>query len=222
MADWGSRKTIAEMKQISTNLGRKFIEKLDHNTWSMEDTSEEYAIYIRYHNTDIVKVIPGYGFYCYTGGWFTTTTKDRLNKFAPIGNFYSDKGEWYVSTLNGDYPFTEGCLIKFDGTVKYNKEEVDDKKYLRKQLRKYIQELKKRDRLPYPSLGDCFICKSEETSCLRSHLEETYIHGSLVYNAMRYCGRPPQFISASFSINNWNLDLVYNDVRKYFKRHLGL
>jgi hypothetical protein len=60
--------------------------------------------YIRYHNTDVVtfdnlKIILN------TGGWFTNTTKTRMNQAANQFNLgfkvFQKNGYWYVQLDNG-------------------------------------------------------------------------------------------------------------------------
>ena len=225
MANPGDRLTIKEMKQIATNKGYKFIEKLDHNTFRMKDDEfgEDLAIYIvQFHDTEIL-VTNKHGTACFTGGWLTTTTKDRLNKFSPIGNFYSDKGVWYITTPTGTYPFTEGCFIRHDGEVIYDEDEVEMNKYIRKLISSYIKKLKSLDEIPRPSPGDCFVCKFPEPNCILSHLEEGYIHGTLIINALRAAGGDDFFINWVYLKGNKGLyDFVYRDVRKYLKSAMGV
>jgi hypothetical protein len=103
-----------------------------------------------------------------------------------------------------------------------------EKRRLQKLLNKYIRKLRKTCKAsgtPKPEAGDCFYCQMvrddngrplANDDCLRSHLEETYVHGSLILNAIRSRGRRcPEAV--------WNMhDIVCQDVRAYFKRELGI
>lgn len=53
----------------------------------------EDCIGILLHNTYVVKFFPNGDVELNTGGWYTVTTKDRINGYSPV-NVYSDKGLW--------------------------------------------------------------------------------------------------------------------------------
>lgn len=56
---------------------------------------------VRLHETDILRFYSGQQIALATGGWFTVTTKSRLNEFGPLGIF-ADRGVWSVSRKSGD------------------------------------------------------------------------------------------------------------------------
>jgi len=194
-------------------------------------------MYIRLHNTDII-TSDGITMRLYTGGWRTVTTKDRLNKYVP-GNIHiwSEKGEWMISNTGWSdpafiaYPFYEGIKIDLHhGTVIVSKEleeelkAIAERKRLNKLIKKYCKTLKDMDTLPMPNGGDCWFCSMFErggldsTDHLISHLEEEYIHGSLLVNALRWAGyRPEVHMDPLFGLR----DVVVRTVRRYFKAKLG-
>ena len=63
----------------------------------------------RLHLTDIIKE-KGKDIILNTGGWFTVTTKDRINRFAPC-YVYSKKGIWYVDHKGNTFPFYNGMNL---------------------------------------------------------------------------------------------------------------
>ncbi len=92
--------------KLLTLLNGRTKKKLAGNTYL---TREGDTMTIRHHNTDIIKVrydsdIDGIA-HVWTlnnGGWFSMTTKKRLNQFTPFSIFQT-KGQWYVS-MGADMP----------------------------------------------------------------------------------------------------------------------
>ena len=56
----------------------------------------------------------------YTGGWFTPTTKKRMNQFSDMFNLgfqvFQDKGEWFVTNFSVTVPFDDKGWAKFSVT----------------------------------------------------------------------------------------------------------
>jgi len=154
---------------------------------------------IRFHNTDIITFRTDNKIVLNSGGYRTVTTKERINKFAPV-RLYQNKGLWY---LNGESLFYDNCIINDKGQLlskELNKERIEAKVIkLKKQITKYCNLITK-ENLPIPSPGDCWFCSlhdknnvpmgevSKDTSHLLSHLKENYLHGSIIVNAMREAG----------------------------------
>lgn len=72
---------------------------------------------VRYHETDILK-FNDERIELNTGGWFTATTKTRLNQAAfQFGLFfkvYQSKGLWYVTTARGGiFSFGQSNVLHF-------------------------------------------------------------------------------------------------------------
>lgn len=93
-------KSFADVKDALKGRTRR---KVAHNTYlEVRRTVDQHGydeIALRFHNTDIV-TYRAEGMYLDNGGWYTATTKDRLNRFTPF-NFYQRDFDWYI---NGD-PF---------------------------------------------------------------------------------------------------------------------
>jgi adenosylmethionine-8-amino-7-oxononanoate aminotransferase len=58
----------------------------------------------------------------------------------------------------------------------------------------------------------------KDTSHLISHLEECYIHGSLIFRALQAAG----YINPPFILAHGYRDNIVRAVRKYFRKALGL
>lgn len=98
--------------------------KLSRNTTAHRDYSGlTRAIFIQYHNTDILSFYPNGDIRMHIGGWFTVTTKQRLNQYLPNGfGVYSYKGTWMVWKWGGHFPgpqaiFENGMTLHLDGSI---------------------------------------------------------------------------------------------------------
>jgi hypothetical protein len=72
---------------------------------------------VRLHSTDVVRIEPTRGgatFYTLrTGGWATSTTKDRINEYGPV-HIYQEKGLW---RLTKNERFVDGGVYDQDGKL---------------------------------------------------------------------------------------------------------
>lgn len=82
----------------------KASKKIAHNTYAIRQGDN---IAIRLHQTDIIVFSPCGDTVYNTGGWYSVTTKQRLNRFGPVG-VYQKKGEWYYYD---DTPFIDGASV---------------------------------------------------------------------------------------------------------------
>lgn len=171
------------------------------NTFELEYNDGRKAI--RYHKTDVITTFPDGKTVLDSGGWRTSTTKMRFNyKF----NVWTDKGIWYIKE-----PSTGKTLPYFDG-ITFNKNgklvgkviapDFEKIKAVKKNIAAYVKLVDALDTIPMPNRGDCWCCafKTKEgktmgdirkdNSHLEQHLEEKYLHGSIIFNALAdkgYC-----------------------------------
>lgn len=205
----------------------------DHNTlrYTLTDGTECFQL----HDTVIVRKYPTGKIGLNTSGWLTVTTKDRINKILDLlgskWGIYQERSLWFLSNRNGSnpIPYYDGQIINEDDVpTNQGANEHARKRVLQKQLTKYIRKLRavcKATGTPKPEIGDCFYCSHVDvktgkpvpgTDHLISHLDECYVMGSLIFNALRARGRPQPGIV-------WNMtDIVCRDVRGYFKKELGI
>jgi len=85
--------------------------KLAHNTYRV--TLDDGRVGVRFHATVIIEQGDWDGVYILnSGGYRTSTTKQRLNALTPLGiHIYQKNFDWFVSTSGGDIPFTDGMHI---------------------------------------------------------------------------------------------------------------
>ncbi len=87
--------------------------KLAHNTTLLVDLDvTEEAIYIQYHNTEIITFYSDGSVRLNSGGWETSTTKARFNAFLPKGiTVFQNATHWYVETPAGTFEFEDGLVV---------------------------------------------------------------------------------------------------------------
>lgn len=83
-------KSYSEAAQV---LGARRGRKLENNTYLERRSADSIAV--RLHSTDVVTYYADGKVVLNSGGWRTVTTKDRLNKYAPV-NVVQEKRVWYV------------------------------------------------------------------------------------------------------------------------------
>ena len=221
--------------------------KLANNTYVRRLPDDTLAI--RLHDTDIIIVRPDDTFLLQSGGWRTYTTKDRINRFSPA-RLYQEKNHWYV--WPGPTPFFEGVIVDMQGNplnADDGKAEaaIAAEKNLEKMIHRMIRKLRACEELPEPNGGDCWGCCMVAESkrdrvgrrygmkrldpherplggdCVWSHLEEGYLHGSLIIRAMEWAGFQPAGISIywqSWTTSVWSKETVVRAMRR-FLRHEG-
>jgi len=213
--------------------------KLANNTYGR---IEDGVVYIRLHNTDIVTIWPGKVRYN-TGGWFTVTTKERINRYTPdfIG-VASEKGIWHVwqrgrewRKLSRFYDDIE-LVDQRDGTTNVHVPRLDDPdEPLRKALDRYVKlytderiaELVKQA-VESGTNGDCLYCQMNVTQTgddhLLVHIAEGYTMATLAANAVKAAGYKPDIYLGMFRPEYYqpgkNLfygDVIRRSIRKYLK-----
>jgi hypothetical protein len=88
--------------------------KVDNNTTAYIEY--DGSVSVELHSTKVVVLYPNGLVKLQTGGWMTSTTKDRMNKYSPV-RVTQRKGEWYVNVpcANGcrnDFPFMENMVVQ--------------------------------------------------------------------------------------------------------------
>jgi hypothetical protein len=74
------------------------------------------SITIRFHATDIITRTASGKIILNSGGWFTPTTKNRINEFLPLADraVFQRDHEWYISGKNYD---RDNAIHFHDGIV---------------------------------------------------------------------------------------------------------
>lgn len=85
-----------------TNRGQR---KIGNNTYAYIEHDGTVAIEL--HGTKVVRFFPNGLVQLNSGGWRTHTTKDRINKYSPVG-VYQRNYEWF---LRDGTPFEDKMLV---------------------------------------------------------------------------------------------------------------
>lgn len=152
---------------------------------------------IRFHNTDILIFTVSGTITINSGGWYTLTTKARLNFFLPFDMHVTQrKGMWYLHHNGQSYIYKDGMRILKSGTVVGAETSARIKKVekRKKQIKKYVDGYMKKllaGKIPTPSGGDCWDCalfaqNRHKTSPdhLIAHFKERYYVPSLIVRAI--------------------------------------
>jgi len=98
------------------DAGRTSERKIANNTYLHRVHGGMIAV--RLHDTDIVTWDVNGPITFYTGGWNTSTTRERLNRYAPPGvGFYQRDGVAYVRSHGNVKPLDDGITLDAAGHV---------------------------------------------------------------------------------------------------------
>lgn len=205
---------------------------------------------VKYHDTVVVKKSPNGVITLDSGGFRTITTKERFFQFGNIA-ITQKAGIWYMRDGSAFY---DGIQVMIDEVgaggynVKYHVLSVpkqNDEKAVRamkERIKRYALLITK-DNLPEPDSGDCWHCQMVVASSNRpervgktlgdaikdhehllSHLEDGYVHGSLIVNAMKEHGYGMQqigfFYHGARRGDTFFLKAIQKAVRRHFERRL--
>jgi hypothetical protein len=80
--------------------------KIGNNTYAYIE--HDGSVSIQLHGTKVVVIYPNGLYKLNSGGWQTSTTKDRINKYSPV-KVYQKKHVWY---LQDGTEFEDNMLVK--------------------------------------------------------------------------------------------------------------
>jgi len=182
-----------EYKEVDSRLqGRNFnLRKYANNTYLERHGGH---LSLRYHKTEVVKYFPNGDTVLDSGGWHTSTTKERINWGLPSGfSLSQDKGVWFLNSK----AFQDGITIAPNGDIKgageYN---PGANNKLKRAVKQYAELCANAIPLDQPSSGDCWYCHMittegrtlgdafKDSDHIDGHIEEGYIVPSLVYKAL--------------------------------------
>lgn len=176
----------------------------------------EDAIALRLHSTDVVIYHADGRKTLHTGGWYTVTTKDRINAALPSVAVYSERGRWMVAEVGAwenPVPFYDGMTITPGEPLPVSDEvlarvvrEDAQNRAMRRDVNRYIAAITP-ERIVEAfdnTGGDCWGCMMVAqdgsyplgSDCVALHVEEGYFHAHLVLRALRAKGyRDPMVIA---------------------------
>jgi hypothetical protein len=80
--------------------------KIGNNTYAT--IQPDGSVTIRLHSTDVVTIYPDDAVEVNSGGWRSSTTKDRINKYSPV-KVYQKNHQWY---FDDGSEFQDGMIFK--------------------------------------------------------------------------------------------------------------
>ena len=215
--------------------------RLQNNT-RLVQRGDCYAV--RLHETDIVTIHPDGRYTLNTGGWYTVTTKDRINTYAPV-RIYSMQNQWYLSTRdNYNYDksaplFVDGCIVDSDGRLlerdlEREAMEIKLNRGLDYLVTRYIKAFVKaidKGAIKKPGSGDCWFCvmrdaktgqtlgdASGDNSHILEHLRKLYLVPALLSNAIVTAGYQSPGFMWDLCVNRKDATTTRRILRGYFKR----
>jgi hypothetical protein len=238
--------TYQEAKQ---RLGSRDSRKLENNTY-LKRRGDTLAVML--HATDVVTYFPNGDIQLNSGGWRTMTTKDRINKYAPI-RLWAHRGQWYIAqtwNTNPEEFFKDGMIIHYNGTytgamsITQAKAEQKLRERVRKYASAYLVALKA-GKIDSPSGGDCWYCFFTDTGTgkplgevtrnsehLLAHIRTKYYVPSLAWNALKAMGASQAMFHnlASYQrldevkpyLSDFIDEQIEKAIRRYVYRELGL
>ena len=210
--------------------------KVDNNTYLIQNNDN---IAIKLHNTEVIKFYPD-KIVLNSGGWYTPTTKDRLNSFSGY-QINQESGIWHIGVNGKTYKFNDNMVIYENGTVENAGIDTskEDKKF-KAQVKKFAENCSNALPLDKPGNGDCWYCAMvttenktlgdsfKDTDHLKSHIEENYIVPSLVYHALKEKGVTDMIMSCAFNktqnigyLQDIVKDKVKTSVYRYILKRFG-
>lgn len=104
---------IESYEDADEALGDKNSKIIGNNT-TLERRGENIAVQL--HTTDVITFEPDGHMILTTGGYHSTTTKDRLNRYTPNSvNVYQEDFDWYVDDDSGTREFVDGIVVEGKG-----------------------------------------------------------------------------------------------------------
>lgn len=234
-----ARKTLAQMMAGVDHTGKPT--RIANNT--VRYTRANGDVVVRLHLTDIITRHKNGTITLNSGGFRTLLVKDRIRRFSPAV-IYSDRHAiWHVHSQTDHaappVPFFDGMKVDAEGraigvTPAKAERVVKREKTARARIKKFCGRLDQMEHIPQPDTGDCWLCAFHDQNGkpvgdqehLKSHVQEGYLHGSLIYNAMKATGLTATGIGLTYMSANrgdaYARDRVKRALRKYLSQAYGL
>lgn len=197
--------------------------KLGYSTFQFIDA--DGAENIQHHKTVIVRKLANGQTVLNSGGHRSMTTKEKINQYSGYQVNARD-GLWYVSGAQGSCLFYDGMILP--DAFRAPKDDSDITAHnvaMKKRIKKFVELIDGKNN-PKPSSGDCWLCcmrtadgkpaLGDDTGHLLEHLQEGYLHGSLIVNALREYG----IHESAFGFWFFDQRMTRNAVRKYLTKRL--
>lgn len=183
-------------------LQEKQVREVTSNTVVMRDREGQIAIL--YYGTKLLVYGRTGLVWLYNGGYYNTSTKERIARWCPADMTISvKKGAWFVLYRDKTYAFKDGMMFDTQAGILIDEgEQVEDLRALLEEIHTYVCELTKQilARIQEHTEGDCWDCGmlfeakrhqslEEKREHYRLHFTEKYYCWSMLVNAYRELGQ---------------------------------
>lgn len=100
--------THSEAVQMVKGISYRTRRKVGNNTYA--EILHDGSVGITLHKTRVVTIHADGKYTLRNGGWNTVTTKDRINKYAPV-RVYQRDFQWYITIDGKEYDFEDGMVV---------------------------------------------------------------------------------------------------------------
>jgi hypothetical protein len=124
--EWQAKRDAAAwtFANLDATLGSKDERRIANNTRARRVGADIIAV--RLHSTDVLTLHRDGAVIADSGGWWTVTTKERINRNGTGAHVHAVRREWFVSTPTGDVPFEDGCDLAALAAEHAEPESVDN------------------------------------------------------------------------------------------------
>lgn len=102
--------TFADAEQLCGNRNGR---KLELNTYLERIDPDTFGV--RLHNTYVVEIHRDGTYTLDSGGWYTVTTKDRINRYSPARVYQRNFGWYFAQAGDGRVEFENGIRVDASG-----------------------------------------------------------------------------------------------------------
>lgn len=214
--------------------------RIANNTWA--ERRDDETIAIRLHQTDIITLNLDGRVTLDSGGWHTVTTKERLNRFAPLVRVYSEKAVWYVRLNGADIPYVDGFTYHettghiYTSAEAFIEAEIDaiSSAAIKRDVKDYLDGFGPEQAAQViealttgETSGDCWFCLLEtedgkpwgdstgDHEHLRSHIEERYYVPTMVARAYKERGYRNWQAALAIDLQHGYLTSTRRNLRRY-------
>jgi len=103
---------LSSFESVRGALNGRAGRKLGYNTRLI--LRDDCTIAVQYHYTDVVTFRPD-GATLDSGGWQTSTTRQRIKEYMPVGSLYQKDYTWYVQAFGETVEFFDGMFLPYAG-----------------------------------------------------------------------------------------------------------
>lgn len=212
--------------RMSDQLGTRDSRKIGNNTYLERLSNGDIGV--RLHQTHVVVAHTDGTVTLNSGGWNTVTTRDRINKHAGVTRVSQSGGITYLA--NG-MRFFDGVRLDSGGLV-LNPREPSVEAARDAEVEKLRLDIKKYAAMcasdpVAPATTDCTACgvlhgADTGNEHLLLHMEDGYVVGSLIVNALRERGWDDMQISLAISSDGRGFwaNQIRASIRRYMSRRL--